>query len=102
MGWWDGLFFFRFLKIRYFLYLHFKCYPKSPPDPHPHFSTHSLLLLGPGIWRLYDGLPALSAVPFSFSEISALRTNLCLRFLASDELDIDKITAQIPAGKGCG
>jgi hypothetical protein len=24
-----------FILIRYFLHLHFKCYPKSPPDPHP-------------------------------------------------------------------
>jgi hypothetical protein len=28
------LFFFKlFFKIRYFLHLHFKCYPKSPPRP---------------------------------------------------------------------
>jgi hypothetical protein len=27
-----GLFFF---LIRYFLHLHFKCYPQSPPDPLP-------------------------------------------------------------------
>jgi hypothetical protein len=36
--------------IRYFLYLHFKCYPKSSLYPHlPCSPTHSLPLLGPGI-----------------------------------------------------
>jgi hypothetical protein len=43
--------------IRYFLYLHFKCYPLSsfplenslPPSPSPCSPTHSLLLPGPGI-----------------------------------------------------
>jgi hypothetical protein len=27
---------FKNFLIRYFLHLHFKCYPKSPPDPPPH------------------------------------------------------------------
>jgi hypothetical protein len=29
-------FFLHFLKIRYFLHLHFKCYPKGHPYPFPH------------------------------------------------------------------
>jgi hypothetical protein len=41
--------------IRYFLHLHFKCYPKSPPYPSPHSPTHPLPLLGPGI-PLYWGI----------------------------------------------
>jgi hypothetical protein len=38
-----------FFLIRYFLHLHFKCYPKSPPYPPPHSPTHPLPLLGPGV-----------------------------------------------------
>jgi hypothetical protein len=45
--------------MRYFLYLHFKCYPKSslyPPTPLPtHSPTHPLPLLGPGV-PLYWGI----------------------------------------------
>ena len=44
--------------IRYFLYLHFKCYPESslyPPLPPPCSPTHPLPLLGPGI-PLYWGI----------------------------------------------
>ena len=41
--------FFLCFFIRYFLYLHFKCYPKSPAYPPSHSSTHPLPLLGPGI-----------------------------------------------------
>jgi hypothetical protein len=44
--------------IRYFLHLHFKCYPKSPlyPSPTPPcYPTHPLLLPGPGI-PLYWGI----------------------------------------------
>jgi hypothetical protein len=34
--------------IRYFLHIHFKCYPKSPLYPHPTlFPYHPLPLLGP-------------------------------------------------------
>jgi hypothetical protein len=41
-----GIFFQIF--IRYFLHLHFKCYPESPLYPHPPCSpTHPLPLLGP-------------------------------------------------------
>jgi hypothetical protein len=29
-----------FFLIRYFLHLHFQCYPKSPPYPAPHSPTH--------------------------------------------------------------
>ena len=48
---WGFLLFF----IRYFLHLHFQCYPKSPPDLHPHSPIHPLPLLGPGI-HLYWGI----------------------------------------------
>ena len=37
--------FFLFLKIRYFLHLHFQWYPKSPPCPSPH--SHFLALTHP-------------------------------------------------------
>jgi hypothetical protein len=37
------------LKIMYFLHLHFKCYPKSPPDPPHNSPTHPLPLLGHGV-----------------------------------------------------
>ena len=42
--------FFQFF-IRYFLRLHFKCYPESPLYPHPPSSspTHLLPLQGPGV-----------------------------------------------------
>jgi hypothetical protein len=44
------IFFFQFF-IRYFLHLHFKCYPESPlyPLPTPCSPTHPLPLLGPGV-----------------------------------------------------
>ena len=35
--------------IRYFLHLHFQCYPKSSPYPPLHSPTHPLPLLGSGI-----------------------------------------------------
>jgi hypothetical protein len=35
--------------IRYFLHLHFQCYPKSPPTLPPHSPTHPLPILGPGV-----------------------------------------------------
>jgi hypothetical protein len=41
----------------YFLILHFKCYPKSPPYPYPHSPTHPLPLLGSGVplyWGIYN------------------------------------------------
>jgi hypothetical protein len=42
--------------IRYFLYIHFKCYPESSLYPPPPCSpTHTLLLLGPG-FPLYWGI----------------------------------------------
>jgi hypothetical protein len=45
--WLNFLFFFFFL-IRYFLHLHFKCYPKSPYTlPMPCSPTHPFPLLGP-------------------------------------------------------
>jgi hypothetical protein len=34
--------------IKYFLHLHFKCYPKSPLAPPPS-PTHPIPLLGPGV-----------------------------------------------------
>jgi hypothetical protein len=37
----SGFYFFSFFLIRYFLHLHFQCYPKSPPYPPPHPPTHS-------------------------------------------------------------
>jgi hypothetical protein len=42
----DFLIFSIFFKIRYFLHLHFKFYPKNPPDlPHPTpLPTHSHFL----------------------------------------------------------
>ena len=48
---------FNFLNfIRYFLYLHFKCYPESSLyPPLPCSPTHLLPLLGPGI-PLYWGI----------------------------------------------
>ena len=50
-------FFFQFL-IRYFLHLHFKCYPEGPLySPPPCSPTHSLPLLVPGIplyWGIYS------------------------------------------------
>jgi hypothetical protein len=50
--------FFSTLKkiIRYFLYIHFKCYPESSLYPSSTLlPTHPLLLLGPGI-PLYWGI----------------------------------------------
>jgi hypothetical protein len=47
--------FFRFFFIRYFLHLHFKCYPESPYTPLPCSPTHPLLLPGPSI-PLYWGI----------------------------------------------
>jgi hypothetical protein len=47
-------FFFSFLFIRYFLHLHFQCYPKSPLCP-PPLLTPSLPLCGPGV-PLYLGI----------------------------------------------
>jgi hypothetical protein len=44
-----------FFLIRYFLHLHFQCYPKSPPYPPPNSPTHPLPLFGPGI-PLYRGI----------------------------------------------
>jgi hypothetical protein len=45
-----------YIFIRYFLYLHFKCYPESSLYPPPTLSpTHPLPLLGPGI-PLYWGI----------------------------------------------
>jgi hypothetical protein len=45
--------------IRYFLHLHFKCYPKSPLyPPLPCSPTHSFSLSGPGI-PLYWGIQSL-------------------------------------------
>jgi hypothetical protein len=42
--------------IKYYLHLHFKCYPESPYTLPPHCSpTHPLPLLGPGI-LLYWGI----------------------------------------------
>jgi hypothetical protein len=38
---------FQIFLIRYFLHLHFICYPKSPPYPSSHSLTHPLPLLGP-------------------------------------------------------
>jgi hypothetical protein len=35
--------------IRYFLHLHFKCYPKSLPYPSPTLPTHPIPLLDPGV-----------------------------------------------------
>jgi hypothetical protein len=40
--------FLKFFNV-YFLHLHFKCYPKSPPYPPPYSPTHPLPILGPGI-----------------------------------------------------
>jgi hypothetical protein len=41
-------FFYNFFSIRYFLHLHFKCFPKSPPDTPPPpptpLPTHSHFL----------------------------------------------------------
>jgi hypothetical protein len=37
-----------FFFFRYFLHLHFQCYPKSPPYS-PHSPTHPLPLLGLGV-----------------------------------------------------
>jgi hypothetical protein len=36
--------FFLFLLIRYFLHLHFQCYPKSPPKISPLLPPHSYFL----------------------------------------------------------
>ena len=47
--------FFIFHLIRYFLHLHFPCYPKSPPYPSPKSPTHPLPLPGPGV-PLYWGI----------------------------------------------
>jgi hypothetical protein len=44
-----SFFFNLFILIRYFLYLHIKGYPKSSPDPPPHFPPHLLSLFGPGV-----------------------------------------------------
>jgi hypothetical protein len=47
---------FKAFFIRYFLHLHFKCYPKSPLCPPPPWSpNHPLLLPDPGI-PLYWGI----------------------------------------------
>jgi hypothetical protein len=46
---------FSLFLIRYFLILHFKYYPKSPPYPLPNSPTHPLPLLGPGV-PLYWGI----------------------------------------------
>jgi hypothetical protein len=59
-------FFFYLFFIRYFLHLHFQCYPKSPPYPLPHSPTHPLPLLGPG-------------VPWTEADISEVRTVLLVR-----------------------
>jgi hypothetical protein len=48
----DALFFLflKYFLIRYFLHLHFQCYPKSPPLPSPPTPIPPpLTLLGPGI-----------------------------------------------------
>ena len=51
--------------IRYFLHLHLNCYPKSPPYPHTHTSTHQLPLLGPCV-PLYWGIQSLQDQGASF------------------------------------
>jgi hypothetical protein len=47
-----------FIFIRYFLHLHFQCYPKSPPYPSPHSPTHplshlSMLKMELLVWRAH-------------------------------------------------
>jgi hypothetical protein len=52
--------------LRYFLHLHFQCYPKKSPMPFPHSPTYPLPVLDPGvplywgIWSLQDQWASLS------------------------------------------
>jgi hypothetical protein len=47
---------FIYFLIKYFLHLHFKCYPKSPlyPSPPPCSPSHQLPVPGPGIPLYWD------------------------------------------------
>jgi hypothetical protein len=64
------LFFFFFL-IRYFLHLHFKCYPQAPYTLHPPCSsTHPLPLPGPSI----------IISPFKVLSLTVIQANLELTF----------------------
>jgi hypothetical protein len=97
-------FFLFFFLIRYFLHLHFKCYPQSPPYPSPasfsrnifsyHFFNAFLLLVFQflNFYWLYMTLPGLNLICFKtlsyccsfFSIMRGLLMNFFFFLLLSD------------------